>query len=66
MLRRNLIRDLQPLSVLTTLKELDVYDNEVKIIQGLETLTSLTYVPGRVRSGPSIALLKLENTMFTL
>lgn len=43
-LRQNLLQDLEPISSLTTLRELDLYDNELTTIHGLERLTSLTYV----------------------
>lgn len=46
-LRQNLIPDMKPLSGLTTLRELDLYDNELKAIDGLEGMSSLTYVEGR-------------------
>ena len=41
-LRQNLISDVTPLADLTTLRELDLYDNELKSIHALERLTSLT------------------------
>ena len=41
-LRQNLIVDLEPLSDLTTLKELDLYDNDLKGIHALERLVNLT------------------------
>ncbi len=42
-LRQNLIIDISPISELTTLTELDLYDNEIKDIHGLEKLISLGY-----------------------
>ena len=41
-LRQNLISDVTPLADLTTLRELDLYDNELESIHALERLTSLT------------------------
>lgn len=41
-LRQNLIKDVSLLSELATLQELDLYDNELASIHGLEKLTSLT------------------------
>jgi len=43
-LRQNLIVDLEPLSDLTTLKELDLYDNDLKRIHALERLVNLTFL----------------------
>ena len=41
MLRQNLVKRLGPVSDLATLKELDLYDNELDHIHGLERLTDL-------------------------
>jgi protein phosphatase 1 regulatory subunit 7 len=41
-LRQNLIKDLTQISDSTTLRELDCYDNEIKVIHGIERLTQLT------------------------
>ena len=41
-LRQNLIPDMEPLSGLRTLRELDLYDNELSTIAGLEEMSSLT------------------------
>ena len=43
-LRQNLIPDMAPLSGLRTLQELDLYDNELTAITGLDDLNELTYV----------------------
>ena len=43
-LTQNLIPDMKPLSGLTTLRQLDLYDNELKAIDGLEGMSSLTCV----------------------
>ena len=43
-LRQNLIPDMKPLSGLQTLQELDLYDNELTAITGLEHMSELTYV----------------------
>ena len=46
-LRQNQVSDLSLLSDLTTLRELDLYDNEISSIHAMERLTSLTYVMGQ-------------------
>lgn len=43
-LRQNLIPDMEPVSRLPTLRELDLYDNELTTIAGLDGLSELTYV----------------------
>ena len=48
-LRQNLIPDMAPLSGLRTLQELDLYDNELTAITGLDDLNELTYVYIRVK-----------------
>lgn len=37
--------------MLTTLRELDLYDNQIERIEGLHTLTNLVYVPDAPSSG---------------
>ena len=45
-LRQNLIPDMSPLAGLETLTELDLYDNELRKIEGLEEMKNLMYEGG--------------------
>ena len=50
-LRQNLIPDMEPLSGLTALRELDLYDNELTTVAGLDNLTQLTYATSVILRG---------------
>jgi Leucine-rich repeat (LRR) protein len=41
-MRQNLIKKIEGLATLVNLRELDLRDNELEVIEGLETLTQLT------------------------
>ena len=43
-LRWNLIKKIENLETLTTLKELEFYDNQITELENLETLVNLEYV----------------------
>ena len=61
-MRSNLLTKIQGLETLTTLTSLELYDNRIKKLEGVQTLVNLTYVlrpgVGRVPRGLRVLMLK--------
>ena len=65
-LRQNLLKDIHLLARLTTLVELDVYDNELETIHAVEHLTKLEYVRTDVQTLLHRSAVLLTTTSFCL